>query len=154
MTDLRALNFFLGISADRTSIGLFLSHRKYALQLLECAHMVHCNPSRTPVDTESKLGPEGVPVQDPTLYRNLAGGYNILHLLVQICLMPFSRFAFICIIRGSLTLLLSSVSCDMFEGLWTLVSSYKLPLPLICVEAEYRGVANVVTETAWLRNLL
>nr|GEX31986.1 ribonuclease H-like domain-containing protein [Tanacetum cinerariifolium] len=41
---------------------LFLSQRKYALQLLERAHMVHCNPSRTPVDTESNLGPDGVPV--------------------------------------------------------------------------------------------
>nr|GEW85181.1 ribonuclease H-like domain-containing protein [Tanacetum cinerariifolium] len=29
--------------------------RKYALQLLERAHMVNCNPSRTPVDTKSKL---------------------------------------------------------------------------------------------------
>ncbi|GKE69377.1 hypothetical protein Tco_1527449, partial [Tanacetum coccineum] len=36
--------------------------------------MVTCNPSRTPIDTESKLGPKGVPVQDPTLYRSLAGG--------------------------------------------------------------------------------
>ncbi|GJU62898.1 ribonuclease H-like domain-containing protein [Tanacetum coccineum] len=98
MTDLGALNYFLGISADRNSTGLFLSQRKYALSLLECAHMVHCNPSRTPVDTESKLGPKGVPVQDPTLYRSLAG------------------------------------------GLYT--------------EAEYRGVANVVAETDWLRNLL
>ncbi|GKA59032.1 ribonuclease H-like domain-containing protein [Tanacetum coccineum] len=32
---------------------------KYALQLIERAHMVNCNPSRTPVDTESRLGPEG-----------------------------------------------------------------------------------------------
>ncbi|GJT72238.1 ribonuclease H-like domain-containing protein [Tanacetum coccineum] len=47
MTDLGALNYFLGISADRNSTGLFLSQRKYALQLLERAHMVHCNPSRT-----------------------------------------------------------------------------------------------------------
>ncbi|GJW65641.1 ribonuclease H-like domain-containing protein [Tanacetum coccineum] len=64
MTDLGALNYFLGISADRTPTGLFLSQKKYALQLLEHAHMVTCNPSRTPIDTESKLGPEGVPVQD------------------------------------------------------------------------------------------
>ncbi|GJU33803.1 ribonuclease H-like domain-containing protein [Tanacetum coccineum] len=40
MTDLGALNYFLGISADRTSTDLFLSQRKYALQLLERAHMV------------------------------------------------------------------------------------------------------------------
>ncbi|GKA39111.1 ribonuclease H-like domain-containing protein [Tanacetum coccineum] len=43
----------------------------YAIQLLERANMANCNPSRTLVDTESKLGPEGVPVQDPTLYRSL-----------------------------------------------------------------------------------
>ncbi|GKC67171.1 ribonuclease H-like domain-containing protein [Tanacetum coccineum] len=30
------------------------------------------------VDTESKLGPEGVPVQDPTLYRSLARGLQYL----------------------------------------------------------------------------
>ncbi|GJT09985.1 ribonuclease H-like domain-containing protein [Tanacetum coccineum] len=90
MTDLGALNYFLGISADRTSTGLFLSQKKYALQLLERAHMVNCNPSQTPVDTESKLGPEGV---------------------------HFSRFSFICMIRESRTLLPSIVSCDMFGGL-------------------------------------
>ncbi|GKG22976.1 ribonuclease H-like domain-containing protein, partial [Tanacetum coccineum] len=60
MTNLGPLNYFLGISADRTPIGLFLSQRRYALQLLERAHMVNCNPSRTPVDTESKLGLESV----------------------------------------------------------------------------------------------
>ncbi|GKF17414.1 ribonuclease H-like domain-containing protein, partial [Tanacetum coccineum] len=41
MTDLEALNYFLGISTDRNSTVLFLSQRKYALQLLERAHMVH-----------------------------------------------------------------------------------------------------------------
>nr|GFA66922.1 hypothetical protein [Tanacetum cinerariifolium] len=50
MTDLGALNYFL-----------------------EHAHMVGCNPSRTPVDTESKLEDGGTPVVDPTLYRSLAG---------------------------------------------------------------------------------
>ncbi|GKD50737.1 ribonuclease H-like domain-containing protein [Tanacetum coccineum] len=74
MTNLRALNYFLGISADHTPTGLFLSQKKYALQLLEHAHMVTCNLSRTPVDTKSKLVLEGDPVQDPTLYRGLAGG--------------------------------------------------------------------------------
>nr|GFC34581.1 ribonuclease H-like domain-containing protein [Tanacetum cinerariifolium] len=60
MTDLGALNYFLGISATRSSIGLFLSQKKYAYELLERANMVNCNPSRTPVDTDSKLGLEGV----------------------------------------------------------------------------------------------
>ncbi|GKE37602.1 ribonuclease H-like domain-containing protein, partial [Tanacetum coccineum] len=58
MTDLGVLNYFLGIFANGTRTSLFLSHKKYALQLLECAHMVTCNLSRTPVDTESKLSLE------------------------------------------------------------------------------------------------
>ncbi|GJV47288.1 ribonuclease H-like domain-containing protein [Tanacetum coccineum] len=78
MTDLGALNYFIGISVVRHSTGLFLSQRKYALQLLERAHMVNCNPSQTPVDKDSKLGPDGVPVLDPTLYRSIAGGLQYL----------------------------------------------------------------------------
>nr|GEY99574.1 hybrid signal transduction histidine kinase M [Tanacetum cinerariifolium] len=60
MTDPGALNYFLGISVVRHSTWLFLSQKKYAFQLLERAHMVNCKPSRTPVDTDFKWGPDGV----------------------------------------------------------------------------------------------
>nr|GEZ41658.1 hypothetical protein [Tanacetum cinerariifolium] len=56
MTDLGPINYFLGVSVTRDSSGLFLSQKKYVAELLEKAYMVNCNPSRTPVDTESKLG--------------------------------------------------------------------------------------------------
>nr|GEW66798.1 ribonuclease H-like domain-containing protein [Tanacetum cinerariifolium] len=54
------------------------SQKQYAIELLSHAHVTNCNSSRTPVDTDSKLGPEGVPVQDPTLYRSLARGLQYL----------------------------------------------------------------------------
>ncbi|GKC67351.1 ribonuclease H-like domain-containing protein [Tanacetum coccineum] len=73
MTDLGSLNYFLGISVTRDSSRLFLSQNKYVVEILERAHMVNCNPSRTPVDTEFKLVDDGDPVSDPTLYRSLAG---------------------------------------------------------------------------------
>nr|GEW49813.1 ribonuclease H-like domain-containing protein [Tanacetum cinerariifolium] len=73
MTDLCSLNYFMGISVTCDSLGLFLSQKKCASEILEKAHMVNCNPSRTPIDTESKLGADGDLVSDLTLYRSLAG---------------------------------------------------------------------------------
>ncbi|GJZ74877.1 putative ribonuclease H-like domain-containing protein, partial [Tanacetum coccineum] len=71
MTDLCSLNYFLVISAQRSASGLFLSQLKFAEEILKRAHMQNYNPCRTPVDTESKLGSDGDPVSDPTLYRSL-----------------------------------------------------------------------------------
>ncbi|GJW35333.1 ribonuclease H-like domain-containing protein [Tanacetum coccineum] len=91
MIDLGSLNYFLGISAQRSTFGKFLSQSKFAEEILERAHMQHCHLSQTPDDTESKLGSDGDPAGCP-------------------------------------------VTCS--------------------AEAEYHGVANVVAETAWIRNLL
>ncbi|GKA14985.1 ribonuclease H-like domain-containing protein [Tanacetum coccineum] len=195
MTDLGALNYFLGISVDRSSTGLFLSQRKYALQLLKRAHMVNCNPSRTPVDIESKLGPEGAPVQDPTLYRSLARGLQYLifrrpdlsYVVQQVCLYMHDPrephvAALKCILRyvrgtidfglqlyaSTTTSLVGYIDADwagcpstrrstsgycVFLGdnllSWSAKSQHTLSRS--GAEAEYRGVANVVAETAWLR---
>ncbi|GKF51561.1 ribonuclease H-like domain-containing protein [Tanacetum coccineum] len=78
MTDLGALNYFLGIFVTRDSTGTFLSQKKYALELLDRAHMANCVSTRTPVDTKSKLGSDGDLISDPTLYRSLAGGLQYL----------------------------------------------------------------------------
>ncbi|GKB73600.1 ribonuclease H-like domain-containing protein [Tanacetum coccineum] len=172
--------------------------RKYALQLLEHAHMVNCNPSRTPVDTGSKLGPEGVPVQDPTLYRSLAGGLQYLtftrpdlsYAVQQVCLyMHDSRephFAalkrILRYVRGTVDFglqLYASATTSLVgytDADWAGYPSTRRSTSGYCVflgdnllswsakrqhtltrssaEAEYRGVANVVAETAWPRNLL
>ncbi|GKA65820.1 ribonuclease H-like domain-containing protein [Tanacetum coccineum] len=78
MIDLGSLNYFLGISVTRDSTGMFLSQRKYAAEILERAHMVNCNPSWTPVDTKSKIGDDGDPISDPSLYRSLMGSLQYL----------------------------------------------------------------------------
>ncbi|GKA76554.1 ribonuclease H-like domain-containing protein [Tanacetum coccineum] len=146
MTDLGSLNYFLGISVTRDSFGMFLSQRKYVVKILERTHMVNCNPSQTLVDTESKLGDDG-----------------------DFC----SKFVFICMILVSLISRLISGSCDadwvgcpntqrstsgyyVFLGNNLLSWSSKRQSTLSCssAEAKYRGVANVVVETCWLRNLL
>nr|GEU58103.1 hypothetical protein [Tanacetum cinerariifolium] len=78
MTDLGSLNYFLGISITRDFSGIFLSQKKYAVKILERVHMVNCNPIRTSVATESKLGVDGEPVSDPTLYQSLVGSLQYL----------------------------------------------------------------------------
>ncbi|GJZ61517.1 ribonuclease H-like domain-containing protein [Tanacetum coccineum] len=78
MTDLGALNYFLGISAVRHPIGLFLSQKKYARQLLERAHMVNCNPSRTPIDMTQIGFRTDSSCQGSYLIRSLAGGLQYL----------------------------------------------------------------------------
>nr|GEV05799.1 hypothetical protein [Tanacetum cinerariifolium] len=157
MTDLGALNYFLGILADRTSTSLFLSHMKYVLQLLERAHMVHCNPSQTPVDTESKLGPEG---SHTLLLSNVSCDmFGGLWILVFSYMFPLLHLWLV-------ILMLSGQDVQPHLGLfqvivffWKIIflswsSKRQHALSRSSAEAEYRGVANVVTETAWLRNLL
>ncbi|GJU13467.1 ribonuclease H-like domain-containing protein, partial [Tanacetum coccineum] len=134
MTDLGALNYFLGISVTRDSTGMFLSQRKYAMELLERAHMANCNSTRTPADTKSKLGSDREPVSDPTLYRSLAGGLQYL-----IFTRPDISYV------GTL---------DFGLQLYSSPSSSLVAYTDADWEAEYRGVANVVAETAWIRNLL
>ncbi|GKC05218.1 ribonuclease H-like domain-containing protein [Tanacetum coccineum] len=98
--------------------------------------MVNCNPSRTPVDTESKLGLDEVPVQDPTMYQSLAGGFSIsrLHGTLDFGLHLYA---------SSTTSLVGYNDAD-----WA-----GCPSTRMSTLAEYWGVANVVAETAWLRNL-
>ncbi|GKB67185.1 ribonuclease H-like domain-containing protein [Tanacetum coccineum] len=59
-TDLGAVNYVMGNSVTHNSLGKFVSHKNYALELLELAHMRNCNPTRTPMDIEPKLSPEGI----------------------------------------------------------------------------------------------
>lgn len=73
MIDLGALHFFLGISVTQSPQGLFLSQRKYTFELLQCAHMVECHPSVTPVGTRAKLSAlDGSLVANPMQYRSSA----------------------------------------------------------------------------------
>ncbi|GJV87515.1 ribonuclease H-like domain-containing protein [Tanacetum coccineum] len=121
-------------------IGLFLSQKKYALQFLERAHMVTCNPSRTPVDTESKLGPE---VQQICLYMHDPREPHLAALKRILRYVEGTLDLGIHLYGSSTTSLVGYTDAD-----WAGCPSTRSD------EAEYRGFANVVAETAWLRNLL
>ncbi|GJR97764.1 ribonuclease H-like domain-containing protein [Tanacetum coccineum] len=118
MTDLGLLNYFMGISVTHDSSGLFLSQKKYAVEILDMVHMVNCNPSRTPIDTESKLGSDGDIVVDLTLYRSLVVSLQYLtftrpdisYAVQQVCLYMhdprephfFALKRILCYVRGTL----------------------------------------------------
>ncbi|GJW82450.1 ribonuclease H-like domain-containing protein [Tanacetum coccineum] len=167
-------------------------------EILERAHMQNCNPCRTPVDTESKLGSDGDPVSDPTLYRSLAGALQYLtftrpdlsYAVQQVCLYMhdprdphFTALKRILrYVRGTLdyglqlhvsstTQLTAYTDADwagcpvtrrstsgycvfLGDNLLSWSAKRQVTLSRSSAEAEYRGVANVVAETAWIRNLL
>ncbi|GJV59598.1 ribonuclease H-like domain-containing protein [Tanacetum coccineum] len=160
MTNLGALNYFLGIFATRTPTSLFLSQNKYALQLLECAHMVNCNPSRTPVDMCSCSGSyiitflqgitcEIVPFNVGSEQNTYQAG---LYVSATTSLVGYRDADW----AGCPSTCRSTSGYYVFLGDNLLSWSSKRQPTLLrsSAEGEYRGVANVAAESAWLRNLL
>ncbi|KAJ9547656.1 hypothetical protein OSB04_020199 [Centaurea solstitialis] len=149
MSDLGPLSFFLGIAASRSKSGLFLSQSAFAHEILARADMVSCNPCSTPADTKTKLAVDGEPVSDPTLYRSLAGALQYL---------TFTRpdIAYAVQQAGCPNTRRSPSGFCVYLGDNLVSWSSKRQHVVSCssAEAEYRGIANVVAEAAWLRNLL
>ncbi|GKC29379.1 ribonuclease H-like domain-containing protein, partial [Tanacetum coccineum] len=144
---------------------LFLSQKKYALDLLTRAHMVNCNPSRTPVDSETKL------VQQVCLYMHdprephFAALKRILRYVQGTLELGLHLYA------SATTSLVGYTDADwagcpstrrstfdycvfLGENLLSRTAKRQHTISRSSAEAEYRGVSNVVAETAWLCNLL
>ncbi|GKC05876.1 ribonuclease H-like domain-containing protein [Tanacetum coccineum] len=181
MTDLGALNYFLGISAVRHRTWLFLSQKKYALHLLEL-----CSPLDAFLLDPTFIKPQSrQDLQYLTFTRP-----DLSYAVQQICLYMHdpreSYFAalkrILRYVQGTLELglhLYASATTSLVgynDADWAGCPSTRRSTSGYCVflgdnlllwsakrkhtisrssaEAEYRGVANIVAETAWLRNLL
>nr|GEY30480.1 myb-like protein P [Tanacetum cinerariifolium] len=140
-------------------------HPDYACHLQRSLYGMKQAPGAwTPVDTEKKLGPEGSPVADPTLYCSLAEALQYLtftrpdlsYAVQQLCLYmhdpPYSDADW----AGCPSTRRSTLGYCVFLGnnllIWS--SKHQETLSSSSAEAKYRGVANVVAETSWIRNLL
>ncbi|KAG7556890.1 Integrase catalytic core [Arabidopsis suecica] len=75
--DLGELKYFLGIEVCRSKEGLFLSQRKYTLDLLDEVGKLGAKPAKTPLEDDYKARRKGEhdnkPFEDPTKYRRLVG---------------------------------------------------------------------------------
>ena len=74
MKDLGQLKYFLGIEVARSENGIFLSQRKYVLDLLMETGMLACKPVETPIEMNHKLqvSPNQIPT-DKGHYQRLVG---------------------------------------------------------------------------------
>ena len=77
--DLGKLKYFLGIEIAQSSSGVFISQRKYALDILEETGMLDCKTVDTLMDPNVKLVLEqGESLGDLGRYRRLEGKLNYL----------------------------------------------------------------------------
>lgn len=82
LKDLGNLKYFLGLELARSSKGIFLCQRNYALQILEDTDFLASKPAPLPIDPHIKLSSsEGVLLDDTTEYRRLIG--RLLYLTIS-----------------------------------------------------------------------
>jgi len=74
MKNLGGLKYFLGIEVARSNQGIFLSQRKYVLDVLIKVGMLDCKPVDTPIVQNHRLGeyPDQTPT-DKRIYQRLVG---------------------------------------------------------------------------------
>ena len=79
MSDLGCMNFFLGVEMVQSSIGIFISQKKYAEETLERFGMEYCKPVKNHIVPGSRLAKdEGGTKIDSTTYKKMVGSLMYL----------------------------------------------------------------------------
>lgn len=68
--DLGKLKYFVGVEVAQSRSGIFISQRKYVLDIFKQTGMLDCKSIDSPIDPNSKLLPErGEPISNSERYR-------------------------------------------------------------------------------------
>lgn len=75
MTDLGVLHYFLGLEVKQEEDGIFISQRKYAIDLLKRFNLLNCKTVATPMNVNEKLQlDDDIEKADGSYFRSLVGG--------------------------------------------------------------------------------
>ncbi|KAI5312168.1 hypothetical protein L3X38_041341 [Prunus dulcis] len=175
MTSLGDLKYFLGIEVARSKHGIFMSQRKYVLDLLAKTGMLDCKPIDTPSEQNHKLGLylDQVPT-DKEHYQRLVGKLIYLaHTRLDIAYevsksnswqgVKVSKYGYTDVERYMDANWAGSViDKSSMSGYFTFVcgnivtwrSKKQKIVSRSSAEAEYRGMTQGVYELLWFRRLL
>jgi Reverse transcriptase (RNA-dependent DNA polymerase) len=77
--DLCLLKYFLEIEITHSPKSLFISQRKYTLDLLKETGKVGCKPTSTPIDSKVKLNTEDGELLEDKLFSKACRKINLLY---------------------------------------------------------------------------
>lgn len=87
MKDLGKLKYFLGLEVARGPEGIFVSQRKYTLDIVAECGLLGCKPSPTPTELNHKL----VMADDTNSYTLLSDPHKYWHLVGRLIYLTFTR---------------------------------------------------------------
>ncbi|GKB69905.1 cysteine-rich receptor-like protein kinase 8 [Tanacetum coccineum] len=156
------LHYFLGLEVTKSEYGLFVSQRKYTLELLQEASFMSNKPYKLPMDPNLNLQAEmGTPLQDLEVYKRYIGKLIYLtitrpdicytvQLLSQFMQSPIS--VHMQAVKHLLRYLLNSPGQGILLAHHSKKSKNQGVVSRSSAEAEYKAVT--CCEVTWLLSLL